>query len=253
MIPKTIHYCWFGRNPKPKLALKCIESWKRFCPDYEIMEWNEDNFDLSCNPFVEEAYSTKKWAFVTDYVRLWAIYSMGGVYMDTDVELVNPIDSFLHHQAFSGFESPQHVPTGLMGGEKNHPVYGELLRYYDDRHFIRSDGELDVTTNTKIITSMMKAKGLLCDNTYQEIDGFAFYPTEFFCPKDPSTGIIAATKNTHAIHHFDASWVPPDQKKLREEYWKEVKRERRRHLPNRIAIRLLGQERYDQVKTLLGR
>ena len=128
MIPKKIHYCWFGGNPKPKLAEKCIKSWKKYCPDYELVEWNETTFDIDSAPlFVRQAFESKKWAFITDYVRLWAMYNYGGIYMDTDVEVVKPLDRFLSEKAFSGFESSNYVPTGIMASEKDNPVIGELL------------------------------------------------------------------------------------------------------------------------------
>ena len=117
-IPKVILYCWFGRGEKPELAKKCIESWKKYCPDYEFKEWNEDNFDIHSNKYVEQAYNARKFAFVTDYVRLYALYYEGGVYMDTDVEVLKPIDEFLKHKAFSSFENNNTIPTGLMASEK---------------------------------------------------------------------------------------------------------------------------------------
>ena len=118
MIPKIIHYCWFGRGEMPPLAKKCIKSWKKYCPDYEIKEWNEDNFDLDMYPYAREAYDNRKFAFVTDVVRLYAIYTEGGIYMDTDVEVLKPLDSFLKHIAFSGYENDTLVPTGIMASEK---------------------------------------------------------------------------------------------------------------------------------------
>jgi len=140
MIPKTIHYCWFGRNPKPKLAQKCIKSWKKYCPDYEIIEWNEDNFDIASAPlYVRQAYEAKKWAFVTDYVRLSAMTKFGGVYMDTDVEVVKPLDRFLNHDAVSGYESESCIPTGLMACREGFPLFLEFLHYYDEASFYHED------------------------------------------------------------------------------------------------------------------
>lgn len=127
MIPKKIHYCWFGGNPYPEDFLKYLESWKKYCPNYEIIEWNEKTFDINLNKYVKEAYECKKWAFVTDYVRLWAIYNYGGIYMDTDVEVLRPLDSFLECQAFSGFERENAVPTGIMAGEKGQSAIKDLL------------------------------------------------------------------------------------------------------------------------------
>ena len=151
MIPKIIHYCWFGGNPLPKSAEKCIKSWKKYCPDYEIIEWNESNFDINSNQYVREAYENKKYAFVTDYVRLYAMYNYGGIYMDTDVEVLKPLDCFLDNHAFSGFESSGYIPTGLMASEKEFPLFRELLKYYGNRAFVNPDGSFDTTTNTLVM------------------------------------------------------------------------------------------------------
>ena len=207
MIPKVIHYCWFGRGPKNDLANKCIESWKKFLPDYEIKEWNEDNFDLSKYKYAAEAYDNRKYAFVTDVVRLYALYTEGGVYMDTDVEVLKSFNPFLHHVMFSGFETDYTVPTGMMAAEKGSIWAKELLDQYNDRAFVMPDGSLDMTTNTKVITDYMVEKGLILDNTYQDFPNFCtMYPADFFCPKDHTTGKIRITKNTVCIHHFAASW-----------------------------------------------
>ena len=130
MIPKVIHYCWFGRGKMPEMALKCIESWKKYLPEYKIKEWNEDNFDLDMYPYVREAYDNRKFAFVTDVVRLYALYNEGGIYMDTDVEVLKSLDPFLHHNAFSGFEDDKNIPTGIMASEKGGRWAKENLDYY---------------------------------------------------------------------------------------------------------------------------
>lgn len=208
MIPKIIHYCWFGRGEKPELAVKCIESWKKFLPDYELKEWNEDNFDISSNQYVREAYENRKYAFVTDYVRLYAIYTEGGVYMDTDVEVVSTFDKFLHHHAFSGFETDGNVPTGMMAAEKGSMWAKDLLDQYQNRVFLLPDGSYDMTTNTTIITNYMLDKGLILNNQFQDFPGLCtMYPADYFCPKDHRTGKIKCTKNTVCIHHFAGSWL----------------------------------------------
>ena len=208
MIPKIIHYCWFGRGEKPAQALMCIESWKKYLPDYELKEWNEDNFDICQNQYVKEAYENRKFAFVTDYVRLYAIYTEGGVYMDTDVEVLGSYDQFLHHHAFSGFETDGNVPTGMMAAEKGSVWAKELLDQYADRMFVQPDGSFDMTTNTIVITNYMVGKGLVQNNTYQDFPGLCtMYPADYFCPKDHRTGKIRCTKNTVCIHHFAGSWT----------------------------------------------
>ena len=208
MIPKTIHYCWFGRGPKNELAIKCIESWKKFLPDYEIKEWNEDNFDVNLYPYAKEALENRKFAFVTDVVRLYALYTEGGVYMDTDVEVLKTYDPFLHHHMFSGFETDGNVPTGMMAAEEGSLWAKELLEQYNDRKFVLADGSLDLTTNTSVITNYMLSKGLILNNKYQDFNGLCtMYPSDYFCPKDHRTGKIHLTKNTVCIHHFAGSWL----------------------------------------------
>ena len=208
MIPKVIHYCWFGRNELPPLAKKCIESWKKYCPDYIIKEWNEDNFDLNLYPYVREAYDKRKFAFVTDVVRLYALYHEGGIYMDTDVEVLKSLDRFLVHHAFSGFEDELFVPTGIMASEKGGKWAKENLAYYDNRHFLSDDGVMDLTTNVVTITNYMLPLGLKQNNTYQDFPNLiTFYPKDYFCPKSYVDGNIYLTDNTYTIHHFAGSWI----------------------------------------------
>lgn len=216
-IPKIIHYCWFGGNPLSKLAEDCIESWKKHCPDYEFVRWDESNFDLNCNRYVLEAYNSKKWAFVTDYVRLYALYHYGGIYMDTDVEVVQSLDQFLYHDAFTGCENEKFCVTGLMAARKNHPWIKSLLSYYDDRSFILPDGDYDHTPNTEVITDYtIKEYGWKPLDKFQELkDGLVIYPFEYFCSKDYETGEIYKTENTYSIHHFNGSWHTEEEKKWR--------------------------------------
>ncbi len=217
-INRVIHYCWFGRNPHPELMMKCLESWRKFCPDYEIREWNEDSFDITSNLYVKQAYEAKKWAFVTDYVRLYALYTQGGIYMDTDVELVKPLDSFLGESGFSGFESSGTVPTGLMAAEKGHPFIGELLREYDHRTFLKDDGTCDCTTNVVAITAAALRHGLVPDGSKQTVCGYTFYPADYFCPINVETKQYRPTNHTHAIHHFSGSWLTEEDRRRQEKY-----------------------------------
>ena len=220
MIPKIIHYCWFGRGKMPKLAKKCIKSWKKYCPDYEIKEWNEDNFDLDMYPYVREAYDNRKFAFVTDVVRLYALYHEGGIYMDTDVEVIKPLDPFLKHTAFSGFEDETMVPTGIMASEKGGRWAKENLEYYIGRHFLKPDGTPDTTTNVVVITNYMLSHGLQQNNTLQDFPGFiTMYPKDYFCPKSYEDLKIYKTKNTVTIHHFAGSWLPWEGKILKKFAW----------------------------------
>ena len=206
MIPKVIHYCWVGGQPLSDLAQKCIKSWKKYCPDYEIKEWNENNFNIDCCAYTREAYDAKKMAFVSDYVRLYVLVNEGGIYMDTDVEVRSSLDSYLNNHAFSGFQSINEIPTGIMACEKGFPLFYELLHDYDCRHFELSRGEYDASTNVEAITARCIEKGLRLNNQEQFVEGFHLYPMDVFCAKDCVTGEICSTDNTVTIHHFAGSW-----------------------------------------------
>lgn len=211
MIPKIIHYCWFGRGRLPGISLKCIASWKKYLSDYEFRLWNEDNFDLNINPYISEAYQARKYAFVSDYVRLHVLHEEGGIYLDTDVEVLKNFDIFLTLPAFSGFEDDTHIPTGIMGSEKNGAWVKELLEYYKNRHFILPDGTMDTTTNTQIISGIMERNGFILKNGHQVYkDCMHMFPKDYFCPLH--FGKIILTENTHCIHHFASSWNPNKRK-----------------------------------------
>ncbi len=208
MIPKIIHYCWFGNNSMPKLAELCISSWKKYLPDYELRLWNEQNFNVNEISYVREAYDSKKYAFVTDYVRLYVLYTYGGIYMDTDVEVLKNLDIFLQLPAFTGFENPREVPTGIMASKKNGDWVREQLDSYKGRKFILSDGSMDLTTNVQTITLKMQAGGFLLNNSYQIYkEQMHVFPKDYFCPKE-SSGLIKLTNNSYCIHHFSGSWQP---------------------------------------------
>lgn len=206
MIPKTIHYCWFGRGEKPDLVNQCIASWKKYCGEYAIKEWNEDNFDVNISDYTRQAYDSKKWAFVSDYVRLYALVNEGGIYMDTDVEVLRTLDEFLRHKAFSGFESEEYAPTGIMACVGGYPLFRELLNDYEGRRFIKDDGALDLTTNVIWISNTLLKYGLKQNNEQQDIRGFVIYPKDYFCPKSHLTGEMQLSPNTATIHHFSGSW-----------------------------------------------
>lgn len=213
MIPKIIHYCWFGRGQMPQLAHDCIASWKKYLPEYELRLWNEDNFDINSNTYTKEAYESRKFAFVTDYVRLYAMHTYGGIYMDTDVEVLKSLDCFLHLPAFSGFESDVDIPTGIMAAEKGSEWAKIQLDYYTNKHFIKPDGTLDTTTNVTIISDIMREGGFKFNNTKQDYKGIiTIYPKDVFCPKSYKTGKIELTENTYCIHHFSGSWQTPYKK-----------------------------------------
>lgn len=214
MIPKILHYCWFGKGELPELAQKCIESWKKYLPEYEIVEWNEGNFDVGMYQFSSEAYQEKKYAFVADVCRLYALKNMGGIYLDTDVEFLRPLDeTMLNDNAFTGFEDNLLLSSAIMGSEKNGNWINDLLPYYNHRSFYLKDGSYDVNPNTEIITAFMSAqKNVGINNTFQKIDGYCtIYPSEYFCPKSWKTLKIKQTQNTYCIHHFAGSWLHTKQ------------------------------------------
>lgn len=215
MIPRIIHYCWFGRGPMPELALKCIESWHKYMPDYEYKLWNEDNFDIKSVPYVSEAYESRKFAFVTDYVRLYALYTEGGIYMDTDVEVLKPYDDLLTLPGFTGYEGSKNLPpvTGTMASEAGNAWVKEQLDSYQDAHFVLPDGALDTTTNTTRITRIMQKGGFIPDGKKQVYRDMHIFPVEYFCPRQ-TTGEIFMTENTYCDHHFMGSWDDNKKKTL---------------------------------------
>ena len=202
-IPKIIHYCWFGNNPKSDLILKCIASWKKFCPDYEIIEWNESNFDININDYVREAYYMKKYAFVSDYARLWVIYNYGGIYLDTDVELISNIDQVLEYNAFFSSEDNIFINTGLgFGSVKENKIVKEIMDDYKGIHFIKDDNSIDKTTCPVRNTAKLM----------EIIDNICFFPRDYFCPLDYKTRKMNKTENTLAIHWFNGSWMTKTDK-----------------------------------------
>lgn len=216
MIPKVIHYCWFGNNPLPMQFKLYIDTWKKYCPEYKIIEWNETNFDLRCNKYVQQASELKKWAFVSDYARLKVIYEEGGIYLDTDVELLKSLDSLLMNKAFMGLEPPDYgIATGLgFGAEKGSSILKELMSIYDSMNFINNDGTLNTQTCVKITTNYFMKKGFHTCNEIQIVDDVTLYPTEYFCPMNWLDGSINITKNTFSIHHYDYSWASEDERKI---------------------------------------
>ena len=207
MIPKIIHYCWFGRSAIPEEALKCIESWHKYMPDYEYVLWNEDNFNLSSNQYVREAYEKRKFAFVSDYVRLHALYTKGGIYLDTDVEVLKPFDDLLNLSGFIGFEGTKYHPvgTGTIASMPEGEWVKEQLAEYDNARFINPDGSLDMTTNPIRITRTMVKNGFVQDGKEQTYKDMHVFPTEYFCPRQ-TTGEILLTGKTYCDHHFMGSW-----------------------------------------------
>ena len=220
MIPKIIHYCWFGGKEKPEDVLKMIASWMKHCPDYEIKEWNETNFNIHLNRYTEEAYQQKKWAFVSDVARLWALVHEGGIYMDTDVEVIRPLDNLLVNKAFIGFEGTQWIGTNLMGTEPHNAFLQAFLEDYNHRNFTNPDGTLNQTTNVEEITSRFLTQHNLVRNGKQQQAGdFTIYPTDYFSPYDYINGKVRTTANTYSIHWFSQSWIKRSKWKTRLSQW----------------------------------
>ena len=214
MIPKTIHYCWFGRNPLPALAVKCIESWKKYLPDYEIKEWNESNFDVNMIPYTQQAYAAKKYAFVSDYARIWILYHYGGVYFDTDVEAIKSMDDIVARGPFMGIEvehsngTKMSVSPGLgLGAVAHHHIYKEILDYYKNINFINNDGTYNQFAIVRITTKILFDNGMTNSNELQNVVGIWIYPKDYFNPFDDNTGSLNITDNTRSIHWYTKTWM----------------------------------------------
>lgn len=234
MIPKVIHYCWFGGNPLPDSAIKCIESWKKYCPDYKIIQWNEKNYNVLKNKYMADAYKEKKWAFVSDYARVDIVYTYGGIYFDTDVELIASIDFLLNDKLFCGWENrdplldkigqnyENSVAFGLgFGAEKEHIVLKRILEMYEKISFYNCDGTLNLIACPKYQTNALTEFGLdTKERIFQKLDFATIYPEDYFSPKSILTGKIHLTNNTVAIHHFSMSWVSIEERQILNIKWK---------------------------------
>ncbi len=234
-IPKMIHYCWFGGKPLPESAKRCIESWKKYCPDYEIKRWDESNFDIDSIPFIKQAYDAKKWAFVTDYARLKIIYENGGIYFDTDVELLRNIDDLLLLDGFMGAEDGGLIATGLgFGAAKNHSFIKILMNDYLSLPFPNDSKDLAKIACPEITTSTFEKYGYIRNNEIQTVEGITVFPEEYFCPINCQTYNVNITENTYSIHHYDASWKSSNKKKIRKLIW--------------LTSKILGRERTLWIK-----
>ena len=208
MIPKIIHYCWFGRGEMPQLAKECIASWHKYMPDWEYKLWNEDNFDMNCTAYSREAYEAKKYAFVSDYVRLWVLCNEGGLYLDTDVKVFKPFDDLLCYRAFAGFEGSKYIPVGtcVMASEAGGQWVGEQLGYYHERHFLNADGSFDLTTNVQFISAKMREGGFVQNGNEQDYKDLHVFPVDYFCPMQ-TTGEYFRSENTYCEHLGLGSWA----------------------------------------------
>lgn len=214
MIPKVIHYCWFGRGGLTPLAKRCIASWRKFLPGYEIREWNEDNFDVNGIPYTAEAYKAGKYAFVSDYARFQVLYQFGGVYFDTDVEVIRPLDDVLEKGPFMGFERVDDRPAvnpGLgLAAEPEMPLYRAILDRFARMSFLSENGDINPCTMIPMVTELLKERGLSGDGTVERVAGITVYPPDWFNPFDDATGRLRRTDNTRTIHWFAKSWLPAE-------------------------------------------
>ena len=215
VIPKIIHFCWFGGGEKSKDVLEYIKTWQQLSPDYKIMEWHEKTYSIENSiPYVKEAYSSKKWAFVSDYVRLYALYNYGGIYLDTDVQILKSFDDLLKNEVFFGFESKDYLCTAVMGACSKHWFVKEFLDSYKERHFIKEDGTLDtVTTNVVVLTKLLCQHGLVLNGKVQNISEIKIYPQKYFSDNSLINLFNKYKKSSYAYHHYSASWYESTTKK----------------------------------------
>lgn len=241
VIPKRIHYCWFGGKPLNQLGEKCLASWKKYFPDYEIVEWNESNFDVNCCQYVKEAYEAKKWAFVSDYARFKILYDQGGVYFDTDVEVIKSFDDILEKGNFMGCENKvSAVNPGLgLAVAPGLSLIKEILEDYEKDSFLNSDGSLDLTTIVTRTTNILKRHGLQNINEIQTVAEIDIYPVDYFCPIDMSSGKLVITKNTHSIHRYAGSWETNGNKFRGKVY--------------RLISRTFGERIAEKIRKVMGR
>ncbi len=204
MIPKIIHYCWFGGKPLPKSAIKYINSWGKKFPDYEIKEWNESNYDVNMVPYTAEAYASKKYAFVSDFARFWVLYKYGGIYFDTDVEVIRSMDDIIAKGSYMGMETEFAINPGLgLAVEPGHLIYKWYLEYFADKHFTPQQPSM-----IPILTAKLEELGWEKKMDIQTVEGITIYPPDYFCPQSMIGAPIVLTDNTRSIHHFDATWQP---------------------------------------------
>ena len=238
-IPKIIHYCWFGGKEKPSKVQKCIDSWHKYLSDYKFMEWNESNFDINCNEYVKQAYENKKFAYVSDYARINALYQYGGIYMDTDVIVYKHFDDLLDNKCILGFEEENYIATSFMASIPKHYLIKEFIDRYDGDKFYNDDNSLDLTTNVQRLTDILDNRGLIRNDQYQQIGDISIYPQEYFSPYDYGNCIRKNTENTYCEHLFLVSWLPWTTK---------VKK-----IVKKIIIPVIGKNNMNKLRSLKNR
>ena len=206
-IPKIIHYCWFGENPKSELIEKCIASWKKYAPDFKIIEWNENNYDIDRYIYTKQAYREKKYAFVSDVARFQVLFEYGGIYLDTDVELLKPIDQLLNTDIFMAYDQRSKIASGLVfGSTARNKILEQILDYYRNNNFLLSNGRPNTTTVVTIVSNVLENLGIKLDGDYFDIDGITMYPWEYFDPLNYETKEMRISSNTYAVHYYAMSW-----------------------------------------------
>ena len=245
-IPKVIHYCWFGPDPIPAEVENCLHSWKKAMPDYQIIQWNTQNFDVTQCAYTRQAFAAGKYAFVADYARLYILYQYGGIYLDSDVEVLKSLEPFMTDEAFTGFESRELIAAWIMASVKGQPMFKYFLDYYQDRTFVGENGQYDMTPNTMIITAICQKHGLILNNSEQSIQKLHIYPVTYFCPRRPYENKENFSEKTCTIHYFSGSWMSERQKKLRQNpLWKLI------HRLASVSLKLLGGQKHHQLKDFL--
>ena len=237
-IPKIIHYCWFGRGKKTKLIRKCMKTWKKYFPEYDIVEWNEENFDINSNEYVREAYNNKKYAFVSDYARLYALYNFGGIYFDTDIEVIKNFDNIIKNMDIYAFEKEDVIMTGVMIARKGSKIIKQFLKLYDNLKFLNDDGSLNLLPNTYRLTEILKENGLVCNNKKQILKNSLaeIYPIEYFFSFYMDNSYFMPTQNTYTIHHYDGSWTSKKEKVLK--------------IIKRTLAKVIGLDMYDKIRNI---
>jgi mannosyltransferase OCH1-like enzyme len=245
MIPKKIHYCWFGGRPLGKLGQKCFKSWQKFFPEYDIIEWNESNFDVSSCKYAKEAYEAGKWAFVSDYARYKILYDEGGIYFDTDVEVIASFDEIIERGAFVGCENPDRdtplaINPGLgFGAEARHPFLMEMVREYEESSFYNDDGTENLKTIVERTTERLEGYGAQNKNDVQSVAGVSVYPAEYFCPINMNTGELKITPKTRSIHRYSGSWVDKGSKIRGKIYF--------------LIVRFFGERTAKRIRKIFGK
>jgi len=250
-IPKVIHYCWFGTKSLPLLEKNCIESWKKRLPDYELKLWNESSFDINSVLYVKQAYECKKFAFVSDYVRMYALYNYGGIYLDTDVEILQPLDVFLENEIFMGFENKTMLGTAIIGAIKNCLIFFEIMNHYHQHPFLDEKNRQDTTANPQLLVNALLKQGFKKENSKQFIDNIHIYERDVFFPKKLDKGSFGTTERTVSIHHFSGSWLS-EKDKIRgnSAFYRGFIRPPLKKLHS-LLIKLLGEKRTKQLEIIV--